>query len=253
MSTSAVEMPGAPAGLSQGERIVKTFLAPQETFADIRRSASWWAPFLVMSLFTLIFAYAVDKKVTFQKVSDSQMKMASSAQLERMEQVPPEQRAKIMEQQVTVTKIITYAFPVFTIIWLLIVALVLWGTFSFGAGATEINFGRSMAIVTYASLIGIIKTLLTIILLFAGMDVDEFNIQNPIGTNPGFFMNFQETPRFLYAFASGLDVFLFAVLAMTAYGFHITGRIKKGTAFGIVFGWYFAFLLVSAGLGAAFA
>ena len=37
------------APLSQGARIVDTFIAPSKTFTDLRRSAQWWLPFLLMT------------------------------------------------------------------------------------------------------------------------------------------------------------------------------------------------------------
>jgi hypothetical protein len=39
-----------PAPLSQGARIINTFIAPSKTFTDLRRSASWWLPFLLITI-----------------------------------------------------------------------------------------------------------------------------------------------------------------------------------------------------------
>ena len=45
-----MQQPGESAALSQMERVVDTFVAPTKTFADIRRNASWWLPFLLSIL-----------------------------------------------------------------------------------------------------------------------------------------------------------------------------------------------------------
>ncbi|MGC2741826.1 MAG: hypothetical protein WA672_01470, partial [Candidatus Angelobacter sp.] len=54
--------PGGP-GLSEPQRLVNTFIAPSKTFTDIRRNASWWVPFLLISIFSISFFVMIDKKV----------------------------------------------------------------------------------------------------------------------------------------------------------------------------------------------
>lgn len=41
-------------------------------------------------------------------------------------------------------------------------------------------------------------------------------------------------------------------LVLTAIGFTCVSKVKKGTSFAVVFGWWAAFTLLTAGLGAAF-
>ena len=54
--------------LSQGARIANTFIAPSRTFADLRRSAAWWAPFLLMVLISTVFVYTAGQKIGFRAV-----------------------------------------------------------------------------------------------------------------------------------------------------------------------------------------
>ena len=42
-------------------------------------------------------------------------------------------------------------------------------------------------------------------------------------------------------------------LALTAIGFSAVSKLKRGTTFAVVFGWYVLVLLVRAGISAAFA
>ena len=51
--------------LSQGARIVDTFIAPTKTFTDIRRSASWWAPWILIGITAVVFGFAMGKQVGF--------------------------------------------------------------------------------------------------------------------------------------------------------------------------------------------
>src|SRR2546428_262517 len=68
-SIAVTPVPEAAPPLSQGQRIINTFIAPSKTFADLRRSASWWLPFLLMSLCSLLYVYVVDQKIGFRKVA----------------------------------------------------------------------------------------------------------------------------------------------------------------------------------------
>lgn len=236
--------------LSHLERIINIFTAPSKTFADIKRSSNWLPAYLLIFATSIAFCYTVGQRVGWDAVFEGNMKMAPASQQARMEQIPAERRDAIMAQQVAFTKYISYAFPVIALIMWVVIALVLWGTFSFGAGG-DVKFGQALAIVVFASLPGIIKSLLAVLILMMKVP-EEFFIQNPIGTNIGHFLSFSDTPRFLYSVASGLDLFMIWTLVLTAIGFSVVGKVKQGTAYAVVFGWYALFLLGGAGLGAAF-
>ena len=59
--------------MSEGARIINTFVAPSKTFTDLRRSAAWWGPWIVISIFSLIFIYSIGKQVGFEQVSKNQI------------------------------------------------------------------------------------------------------------------------------------------------------------------------------------
>ena len=85
MSTaSAAPAPdsGQP-GLSQGARIANTFFAPSKTFDDIKRSASWWLPFLLMAVVSCGFAFTVDKKVGWEQVTQNKLRVAKKGKYSR--------------------------------------------------------------------------------------------------------------------------------------------------------------------------
>jgi len=137
-------------------------------------------------------------------------------------------------------------------IFLIIVAAILMATFKFGVGA-EVGFWQSVAIVMYASLPGAIRGLLAIVVVWMGVqDPSDFMIQNPFGSNPGYYLGFHDTPRFLYSVASALDVFMIWTLILTGIGFSVITRKSRATSMAIVFGWWILFTLITSGLGAAF-
>lgn len=253
MSSADTTLPTgtSPSKLSEVERIANIYIAPSKTFADIKRSALWIAPWLLMLAASLVFAYSVGQRVGWEAVMEGNLRLAPAVQQERLEQIPADRKAAVMAQQVTVTKFMTYGFPLLGLIWMVLVALVLWGTFSFGTGA-DVKYGQALAIVVYASLPSIIKALLAALILWLRVP-EDFLIQNPLGSNIGYFLGVQDTPRFLYGMASAVDVFMIWTLVLTAIGFSIVGKVKPGTAYAVVFGWWLVFALGSSALGAAFA
>ncbi len=169
---------------------------------------------------------------------------------ERMERMPADQRAKVMDQQEKVTRYLSYGFFLFILIWNVIIAAILLATFKFGASA-DVSFKTSLAIIMYASLPSVLKSLLGIISVAAGASADSFTFQNPVATNPGYFLSVADNP-FLYRLASSLDIIMIWILALTAIGFSSVSKVKRSTAMMIVFGWYVVFVLISAGAGALF-
>jgi len=252
---AASPLPSSPAPtteeapLSQGARIVNTFIAPSKTFTDLRRNASWWAPFLLMAVVSTIFVYTAGQKIGFRKIMENQMQAQPKAQ-ERLEQLPADQREQRMEGGAKFTEIIAYVLPVFIVIVWLILAVVLFATFKIAAGA-DVSFKVSLAIVVYAALPIVLKSVLALISVAAGMSPDSFSLQNPVATNPGYFMN-PAGDVFLYHVATDIDIFAIWTLVLTAIGFTCVSRVKTGTSYAIVFGWWLLFVLAGAGVGSAF-
>jgi hypothetical protein len=238
-------VPEPVAPLSEPARIIDTFIAPSKTFADLRRNASWWGPFLVMVIFSMAFVYVGGQKVGFRKAMENQMR-AQPKQQEQIDQLPPDQKEQRLETGTKITKTISYVFPLIQLLILVIIAAILFATFKFAAGA-DVSFKISLAIVVYAALPGLIRVVLAMLSLLAGASPDSFTFQNPVGTNPGYFMNPADSP-FLYSLASSFDIFLIWTLVLTAIGFSTVSKVKRGTALGIVFGWWLVFSLIGAGL-----
>src|SRR5271154_118117 len=126
--------PQQPAPLSEPQRIIDIFIAPSKTFADLRRNASWWGPYLLVVIVSFLFCYTVDQKVGFRKVAENLLQQ-SPKQSERIESLPADQREKVMQQQTTGTKYFSYGIPVIAILVYLIIASVLYATVKFGANA----------------------------------------------------------------------------------------------------------------------
>ncbi len=245
---SAPTFPAEAAPLSEGARLVDTFIAPSKTFTDLRRNSSWWAPWILTSIFALIFVYAMQRQIGFEQITKNAI--AQSSRAEQFDKLSADQKAKQMAFSVTLTQYISYGTPVMILIIYAVIAAVLLGTFKLGLGA-DITFGRSFAIVTYGSLPGIVGAVLGIVSLFAGIDPEGFNPKNAVATNPAYFMDPTQN-KFLYGMASALDVIVIWTIVLMGIGFACNSKLKRSTAITVIAVLYLLYKLVGSGLGAAF-
>jgi hypothetical protein len=235
-------------GLSQGERLIDTFVAPSKTFTDILRNSSWWLPFVFMVLVGFVFSVAIDKKVGFESVAQHELEKnaAASAQISAL---PADQRAARMAVQTKITKYITYGYAVPILIVAALASLVLWASFNFGLGA-KTTFGQVFAVWMYAALPKSLMALLAAVLLFAGVNTETFDIRNPAGTNLAYYM--PDASAGLKALLSFFDIFGLWSLALLVIGTAIIARKSTGQAAAVVVGWWVLILLITAGFAAAF-
>src|SRR5271170_1875235 len=66
------------APLSEGQRIVDTFVAPSKTFTDILRSSSWWGPLVIMLVVSIAFSFSVQTKVGWDRVFENNLHRTQS-------------------------------------------------------------------------------------------------------------------------------------------------------------------------------
>ena len=247
LPTSSAPTP-QPAPLSEAARVVDTFIAPSKTFTDLKRSAAWWAPFLLLVIVSTAFVYTVGLKIGFRRVTENQLQMSprQSAQLDSMS---ADDREHAMQQRTTGTKFVSYLIPVVILIFWVIITAVLFATFKFAAGA-DVSFKVSFAIVVYSALPQVLKSLLATASVLAGMNADSFSFQNPLATNLGYFMN-PANGAFLYSLASAVDIFMIWTLVLTAIGFTCVSKVKAGASYAIVFGWWALITIGASAAGAA--
>jgi len=237
------------APLSEGARIVDTFIAPSKTFTDLRRNASWWGPWLLISIFSMLFIYAMGRQIGFDQISKNQV--AHSSRADQFEKLPADQQARQIHLSSNIIRYFAYGSPVLILFYFLVTTVVLWATFKIAAGA-ETTFGQAYAIVMYASLPGIVGAILGIISLFSGVDPEGFDINNPVGTNLAYYLDPVTTGKFLRGMASALDLITIWTIVLMGIGFACTSKVKRSTAIVIVAAWYLAYKLLGAGLAAAF-
>jgi hypothetical protein len=236
-----------PAALSQGARIIDTFIAPSKTFTDLRRSAAWWAPWLVIAVFSSIFISAMGRQIGFDQIAKNQI--AHSPRADRFDKLPADQQAKQLQFTSKLIGFFAYGSSLMLLLYCLIGTLALWLTFKLVAGA-ETTFGQAYAITMYSWLPGIIGAVLGIVSLFAGVNPEGFDINNPVGTNLGYYLDPETTGKFVRGMASSLDLMNIWTIVLIGIGYACTSKVKRSTAITIVAVWYLVFKLATSALSA---
>jgi len=234
-------------GLSQGERFVDTFVAPSKTFTDILRSSSWWLPFVFILLVGFVFNLAVDKKVGFDAVSQQQI-AANKFAAERIDSLPADQKAAQLHAAAARTRVTSYGSGFIILLFGAINALLWWASLNFGLGA-KTTYSQVFAVWMYAGLPKAFIYLLSAILLYAGVGLDNFDMQNPLGSNPGYYIDHVSALKIALSF---FDIFGLWALALAVLGCAIVARKTITQAAIVVCGWWVFGMLLLAGMTAAF-
>lgn len=240
-------------GLSEPQRLVNVFIAPQKTFEDLKRNPSWWVPFVISAVFGLLFGIVVVQKVDMRQFSQQQIDKSPLAQ-RQLERLTPEQREQNLSIRAAFTKGTFYGLPVFILVLGLISAAVLMAIFNFILGA-EVSFARALGVVFYAGLPAVIRSILLIISLLTSSDPSTIDLSgNPMPTNPGFFLDPQGN-KVLYSLASALDIFTIWYVVLLGLGFaaaSMNRKPNKGTGMATVFVCYGILVLIGLGFKVAF-
>jgi hypothetical protein len=243
----------AQAGLSEGARLINTFIAPRKTFEDLQLKSPWWVPMIITTIFGVLFSVIAVQKIDMVRFTRQQIEQSKLAQ-RQMEQLSPDQQERAIQQRAAITKVFFYIAPVFGPILGLLLTLILWGVFNFGFAA-EIPFGRALAIVFYSYLPRIIVAILLGVSLLMAADPNTIDIaNNPMPTNPAFFMDPQGN-KFIYGLLSGIDIIALWITALLGLGFSAASPNRKltpQTTITTMFVLYGILVLIGAGIKVAF-
>ncbi|HTW44401.1 MAG TPA: YIP1 family protein [Acidobacteriaceae bacterium] len=236
-----------PAGteLTEVQRVIDVFVAPSKTFTDIRRKASFWGPLLLMIVVGVAFSFSVQQKISWTQVYENNLHQAP-AKAAQVEAQPNADSIKRIGAKIT--QIVSYVYFIPVLIITAVIALLLWVTVNFGFGGTA-KYGQIYAVSFYANVVMNIKFLLGIVAIFAGLSPDSFLINNPVGSNIGYFLS-SDYPLWLRALCTHIDVFEIWGLVLSVIGVSIVAKVSKGKAAAVVVGWWVIIVLVTSGLAA---
>jgi len=255
MSEMGVQPVTAPAGagLTQWQRVAYTFTAPSKTFEDIKRgNKSWWLPFVITLLCGTFLWYSIGRQVTWQGVFENNQRNLPEFAQRMQDNMTPEQKAR-QEQVGPISQQVIWAIaPLGLLLLDVIVAAILLATINFGFGG-KASFSSIFAVTQYAGLVcWPIKLLLGAVALYAGLAPEAFDPKNPAGTNLGYYLPQQDTPKVLYVLATNVDALAIWCMVLTAIGVAVVAGTKRSSGYMSVFGWWVIVLLFSVGMAAAF-
>lgn len=204
--------------MSEVGRISGVYLDPKKAFADIAARPRWIVPIVLMIIAALAFTYSYTTHIGWERYIRHTMETSSRAQ-----NLTAEQRETQITQGAKFAPIMGYVFSVIGIpvTAVIIAAVLLLMCKMIGA---SLNFKRMFAITAYGMLPGLIFTILAIVVMYL-KNPDDFNLQNPLFFNAGAFMEPPpNTGKFLYSFASSLDLFTFWDIILMAIGISVADR-----------------------------
>lgn len=233
MSYASQNEPPASAPPAQGffSRLMGVYFSPTETFQDVGRSPGVLIPIIALVVLTLITTV-----IFFNKLPVNQMmnqRMEEMVQEGRLTQEQADQQQEQMKKMEPIMKIAT---PFIAAITMVIITLIVAGIaklISMVMGV-ENSFMPVWSVAIYTTLaVSIITSVIFLILVFV-KPVDEFDMNNPLGSNiaallPALGMG--GLPKFVTALLSYVDIFYIWKVILLGIGFSaVSKKLKSSTA-----------------------
>src|ERR1700694_441833 len=230
MATTSLPVPEAQPAITPVGRITGCFFSPKATFEDIVRKPSWVLPFVLLTLFSIGVTFAINQRINWRQFMTQQIEKSP-----RSANMSAEQKEQQIEGGAKFTPIFTWAVGVCgPIIFMLVVALVMWGAYNLLGGANT-DFSTAFAITSHAALTGLVSSLLFILILYL-KPYGTVDLDNPVATNLGAVLP-EDSAQWLLALLKSIDLFTFWTLILLAIGFATTNpkKLKGSKAFTIAF------------------
>jgi len=209
------------AEMSEAGRLAGVFTSPSAAFTDIAERPRWIVPLLIGIVCSIVFIWVFTQRVGWDRFVNTNL-----ANNPRIEQLDPEQKARVLEQQRKVLPIMGWVAPVvFTPVMMALTALVFLGVFNLAMGAA-FKFKNLFAIVCYAWLPLALHGLLGVGVMYL-KDPDDFNLEKPTAFNLGAFLSPDSTPKWLQSLGGSIDLFVIWVVVLMALGIHCLDRKRS--------------------------
>lgn len=213
--------------LEWGKSLLGVIFSPQATFEGLSRKPSWLLPLLLYMGLMFLYLYSLVHLMGFEKFMRSTLGPNPTDQ--KVQQI--EQFIKMVDEKpgwaallYINPAVIGLLFPVVLAGILLLVVTLTGGTSSYKKVLSVI------AHILFATTL--VTTIFAVGPLLISGDFDRFDIQNPIASNVGFFLNPAEMNKFIYSLASSIDLLSFWMIFLLATGLTaVSENLKKRTAY----------------------
>jgi hypothetical protein len=251
MASPVTPSPEAAPSVSSIGRIFGAIFSPKPTFESIAQRPTWILPLVLISILSIVTIFVFSQRVGWRSFMIRQDQQNSRLQ-KQMDQMTPEQRDKMLDQQTKIAPIFGYVFGVLGIfIVAVIIATVLMVAFNMMIGG-GIGFTTSLGIVTHSWVPGIIGGLLGILVLFL-KDPSTIDLQHLVAANAGAFLS-DDAPKWQEALLSSFDLFTFWSMILMGIGYSAANpkKISFGKALGTIVVVWAVYVVCKVGLTAAF-
>jgi len=201
----------------------------------------------IMAVLGVLAAVSLNQRMNWREYVSQQIEKSP-----RASQLSAEQKQQQIETGAKIAPISTYiSVPLVPIIGLLVVTLVMWGSYNLLGGANT-DFKTSLGIVSHAFVPSYINSLLFLLVIFL-KPMGTVDLQNPVATNVAAFLP-DDVPKWLDALCKNVDVFVIWYLLLIAIGFTATNpkKLKGGRPFTIAFTVMAVYLVLRVGIAFIF-
>lgn len=232
--------------LSESSRLLNIFLAPSKAFVSINQNPRWWGAWLLLSVVSLIFSFIFLNRVDLFELAQKQMSESGMAR-DVFEKLSPQAQQAQLRFSANISRVAAYLAPAIPVIQAVFVALPITLVFRL-MFRVKIRLSSALAVTCYAFLPQVFSTIVSCIALAWTADPNSFDFQNPIASNPAFFMD-HDRNRFFYGLAQGLDLSNLWIIILLGTGFAVVcknTKVTRGAAIAVVAGLYAFYVLASA-------
>ncbi len=223
--------------IEQAGRLFRVFVAPGETFRELRLKPTWVLGFLLFWALSAGAGFLLLSRVDFTEILAAQFEAQG-------QQAPPnlDQSAGLVRGCSTVASLI--GPPIFC----LLIALLFLG---FKVVGGDFNFRQSLAITVHALMPRAAAALVSIPVILArdSFSPQEMQSASFLFSNLSFLAPENAAPWILVLLAS-LDLFTLGTLLLLAIGYHVAGQVPRTRAFMGVFGLWLVVVGAQVGLAA---
>ena len=206
------EMPGSASPVSAEptksplERIIGVFFSPKATFEDINRKPDWLVPLVLITLVALVVTYVFLSHADVLELIRNQIEKSGRP-------VPPDEA---LQSGVKFTTIISYVSVIVGVpLVITVISAVLFVVFSFIMGA-ETTFKKIFCANAYASMPGLVKSIIAIPILFVKQPTEFGNPADIVQSNLSIL--FDKGNKALFALGKSIDIFTIWSLIVLAIG-----------------------------------
>lgn len=225
--------PSDPPQMSEIATIFNVFIEPGRTFEDLKRKPRFIIGMIIIALLVGAYGFGL-----YYKVGDKAVRQMVVTELEKNAQVasmPADQKANMIELQMTIQKVVRFLVPVFVIIFTFLGGLFYFlGSKAFGGNG---GFLHGVSVYVYSAIPPAIVSAIANLIVLIFKSADEIDIiasqRGVIHANPGMFIDGKAQPV-LATILSTFDIFAIWGWVLAAIGLRITNKLSSGSAWGIV-------------------